>query len=256
MFYRLISWNVNGLRAVYKKGFFDWFKKENADIVCLQETKAHFEQLPQELTLVQNYNCYYSKPLKKGYSGVAVFSKEKPKSVTNALGISKFDCEGRLLRLDFDNFVLFNVYFPNGKASPERLKFKLEFYDEFLNQITQLTKTGKEIIICGDVNTAHKEIDLAHPKENSNSSGFLPIERAWMDKFINSGFIDTFRIFNQEKNMYTWWDMKSRARQRNVGWRIDYFFISDKLKNNITSAFIEPQTFGSDHCPIGIEIKF
>jgi len=253
---KLVSWNVNGLRAANKKGFLSWFRKENAEIVCLQETKAHTEQLPPELASIAEYGSYYSKPFKKGYSGVAVFTKIKPISTTTALGINKFDSEGRLLRLDFDNFVLLNVYFPNGKANAARLEFKLEFYEEFLSYAKKIANSGKRIIICGDVNTAHKEIDLAHPKENSKSSGFLPIERAWIDKLLESGFIDTFRMSNQEKNMYTWWDMKSRARERNVGWRIDYFFISENLKNNIQSAFIESETLGSDHCPIGIKIEF
>ena len=158
------------------------------------------------------------------------------------------------MRLDFENFTLLNVYFPNGKASPERLEFKLEFYEDFLSYVKKIANSKKRIVICGDVNTAHKEIDLAHPKENSKLSGFLPIERAWIDKLLESGFIDTLRMFNQEKNMYTWWDMKSHARERNIGWRIDYFFISNNLENNIKSAFIERDVFGSDHCPIGIEI--
>jgi exodeoxyribonuclease-3 len=251
---KLISWNVNGLRAIHKKGFFSWFEKENAEIVCLQETKAHAKQLPEELTQISGYNTYYSTPTKKGYSGVAVFSRNKPKSVIENLGIDKFDSEGRLLRLDFENFTLLNVYFPNGKASPERLEFKLEFYEDFLSYVKKIANSKKRIVICGDVNTAHKEIDLAHPKENSKLSGFLPIERAWIDKLLESGFIDTLRMFNQEKNMYTWWDMKSHARERNIGWRIDYFFISNNLENNIKSAFIERDVFGSDHCPIGIEI--
>ncbi len=254
--YRLLSWNVNGIRAIYKKGFLDWLKNENPDILCLQETKAHPDQLTEELKNVDEHKSYFSSAEKKGYSGVVTYSKLNPVKVQQGIGIKKFDSEGRFIITEFDEFILFNIYFPNGKASDERLKYKMEFYETFLKHCKKLLKEGKKIVVCGDVNTAHREIDLARPKENSVISGFLPQEREWIDKFLAAGFIDTFRLFNQEPEQYTWWDMVTRARERNVGWRIDYFYISENLKDNIISASIHSSVMGSDHCPIEIELKF
>jgi exodeoxyribonuclease III len=251
---RILSWNVNGIRAVYKKGFLDWFKKEKPDILCLQETKANEEQLPDELKNIEGYYSFFSSAERKGYSGVALYTKEKPKNVKKGFGIEKFDNEGRILIAEYPDFTLLNIYYPNGKAREERLRYKMDFYDAFLTYVNKLKKKGKNLIICGDVNTAHKEIDLARPKENEKVSGFLPEERAWMDKFVGHGYIDTFRIFNQEPENYTWWDMMTRARERNVGWRIDYFFVSDNFKKKVKDAFILSEIMGSDHCPIGIEI--
>src|SRR4030065_57237 len=227
---RLVSWNINGIRAAYKKGFLDWFKKENPDILCIQETKAHPDQLDDTLKNVNGYESYFSSAEKKGYSGVVTYSKLKPINVQQGIEIKKFDSEGRFIITEFDEFILFNIYFPNGKASEERLQYKMEFYETFLKHGKKLLKENKKIIVCGDVNTAHKEIDLARPKENSVISGFLPQEREWIDKFLSAGFIDTFRIFNQEPAQYTWWDMVTRARERNVGWGIDFFFIRENLK--------------------------
>ena len=251
---RILSWNVNGIRAAYKKGILDWFKKENPDILCLQETKAHPEQLTDDLLNVNGYKSYFSSAEKKGYSGVVTYTKQEPLKTTNGIGIKKFDSEGRFIITEYNNFILFNIYFPNGKASKERLQYKMDFYDTFLKHVKKLLKQNKKIIICGDVNTAHKEIDLARPKENEKISGFLPEEREWIDKFLSSGFVDTFRLFNSEPGNYTWWDMMTRARDRNVGWRIDYFFVSENLKDKIKSAFILPDVMGSDHCPVGIEL--
>lgn len=251
---RILSWNVNGIRAVYKKGFLDWFKEEKPDILCIQETKAHEEQLSDDLKNVEGYHSYFCAGERKGYSGVAVYSKEEPISVKRGFGIKEFDNEGRILILEYPDFHLFNIYFPNGKAREERLKYKMDFYDVFLDYVKKLKKKGKKVVMCGDVNTAHKEIDIARPKENEKISGFLPEERAWMDKLVENGFIDTFRMFNQEPQNYTWWDMVTRARDRNVGWRIDYFFVSDNMKSQIKNAFILSDVMGSDHCPIGIEI--
>jgi len=252
---RLLSWNVNGIRAVHKKGFLDWFKKENPDILCLQETKASEEQLVDELKNPPGYSSYFSSAEKKGYSGVAVYTKQKPEKIEKGFGINKFDSEGRVLIADYKKFVLLNVYYPNGKASPERLQYKLDFYDAFLEYAEGLRKKGKNLVICGDVNTAHKEIDLAHPKENETTSGFLPVEREWMDKFFSHGYVDTFRMFNNEPEQYTWWHVITRARERNVGWRIDYFFVNEEFRKNVKSASIMPEVMGSDHCPIGIEIS-
>jgi len=254
--YRLLSWNVNGIRAISKKGFLEWFKKENPDILCLQETKAHPEQLTDELKDVYGYKSHFSSAEKKGYSGVVTYTNEKPINIQHGIGINKFDSEGRFIITEFNDFILFNIYFPNGKASKERLQYKMDFYNAFLKHCKKLLKQGEKIVVCGDVNTAHEEIDLARPKENSNTSGFLPEERKWIDKFISAGFIDTFRMFNKEPENYTWWDMITRARERNVGWRIDYFYASENLKNNIKSASIHSAVMGSDHCPIELELKF
>ncbi|KYK29033.1 exodeoxyribonuclease III [Thermoplasmatales archaeon SG8-52-1] len=251
---RLLSWNVNGIRAADKKGLFDWFKNESADILCLQEIKALPEQLPPHLRNPPGYNIYISSAEKKGYSGVATFSKEKPTDVKKGFGIQKFDTEGRILLTDFPSFTLFNIYFPNGKKNQERLDFKLDFYDTFLAYADNLKAQGKNIVVCGDFNTAHNEIDLARPKENEKISGFLPIERAWIDTFIDHGYIDTFRYFNKEPENYSWWDFKTRARERNVGWRIDYFFTNKEFMKHVKKAFILKDVMGSDHCPIGIEI--
>lgn len=251
---RILSWNVNGLRAIYKRGFLDWFLKENLDILCIQETKATEDQIPDGVKDIKGYYTYFSSADKKGYSGVGLFTKEKPADIQRGFGIRKFDNEGRILIADYKKFLLLNIYFPNGKASKERLNYKMHFYDTFLDYVDQLKKKGEKLIICGDVNTAHTEIDLARPKENEKVSGFLPEERLWIDKFMSHGFIDTFRMLNKESGHYTWWDLKSRARERNVGWRIDYFFVSINLRRNIKSAFILSEVMGSDHCPIGMEL--
>jgi exodeoxyribonuclease III len=248
---RLISWNVNGIRAVAKKGFPEWLGKAKPDILCLQETKAWPEQVPPELEKPEGYHSYWSKPTKKGYSGVAVFSRKKPVSVSLSMGEGRFDDEGRLIMAEFDGFSLFNVYFPNGKASPERLAYKMAFYERFL-RIIQQARGKKPVIFCGDVNTAHKPIDLTHPKANEGTSGFLPVERAWIDRVIESGYIDTFRHFDPSPEKYSWWDYKTAARERNVGWRLDYFFISKELVPRLRGASILADVMGSDHCPVGI----
>ncbi|MEW5925400.1 MAG: exodeoxyribonuclease III [Candidatus Zixiibacteriota bacterium] len=252
---RLVSWNVNGIRAVYRKDGFDWFFDEKPHILCLQETKATREQYPSDLANLDGYHLYSSSAEKKGYSGVAVFSQLKPREVQYGLGIERFDSEGRTLICDYDKFLLYNIYFPNGKASKERLAYKMDFYEAFLEHAETMKRAGRNIIICGDVNTAHKAIDLAHPKENEKTSGFLPEERAWIDKLTEYGYLDTLRMFNDQPGLYTWWDVKSRARERNVGWRIDYFFISDSLKKRIKEAHIFSEIAGSDHCPVAIDIQ-
>ena len=253
---RLLSWNVNGIRAAQKKGFIDWVLKENPDVLCLQETKAHPEQLSEELLNINGYKSYFSSSIvKKGYSGVAIYTKEEPIKVEHGFGIPEFDDEGRIIVAEYKNFILINIYYPNGKAREERLKYKMDFYDAFLEHANGLVAKKKKLVICGDVNTAHKEIDLARPKENSKTSGFLPIEREWMDKFFSNGYLDTFRMFNSEPENYTWWDQVTRSRERNVGWRIDYFFVSNNFKKNVKDAFILPDVMGSDHCPVGIEIE-
>jgi exodeoxyribonuclease-3 len=250
----IYSWNVNGIRALYAKGFLDWLLKKKPDILCVQETKATEEQLPDELKEVKGYHVFFAAAERKGYSGVGQYSKLEPENVRNGFGIPRFDHEGRILISDYGKFVLFNIYFPNGKQSKERLRYKMDFYDAFLDYADTLRKKGKGIIACGDFNTAHKEIDIARPKENSKVSGFLPEERAWLDKFVDHGYVDTFRMFNQEPGQYTWWDLKTRARERNIGWRIDYFFVSEDLREKVRSSYILTEVMGSDHCPICIEL--
>jgi exodeoxyribonuclease-3 len=252
---KIISWNVNGIRAAYKKGIYDWINKENPDILCLQEIKAMQNQIPDELRDIPGYYLYINSAIKKGYSGVATFTKKKPNEITTKFDIEKFDSEGRIMITEFPSYTLFNIYFPNGKKNEERLKYKLDFYDTFLSYSDNLKKNGRNIIVCGDFNTAHKEIDLARPKQNEKNSGFLPIERQWIDKFIRHGYVDTFRQFNNNPNHYSWWDQKTRSRERNIGWRIDYFFINFELLPKLSNAFILSDIMGSDHCPIGIIIN-
>ncbi len=251
---RILSWNVNGIRAVHRKGALDWFLEERPDILCVQETKASEETIPPQLSEVEGYHTYFSAAERKGYSGIALYTKAKPASVRRGFGIERFDSEGRIVIADYEVFSLFNIYFPNGKASKERLQYKMEFYDAFLDCVDTLKGKGRNIIVCGDVNTAHREIDLARPRENETVSGFLPEERAWIDKFLSHGYVDTFRMFNEEPGNYTWWDYKTRARERNVGWRIDYFFVNDAFRENVASSYMLVDVLGSDHCPIGIDV--
>lgn len=252
---RILSWNVNGIRSVRDKGFLNWLHEESPDILCVQETKAHPEQLGPDLLEPDGYHVYWNHPERKGYSGVAIFSKEEPYRVSYDFEEIGLDIEGRILAADYVDFFLFNIYFPNGKKDDIRLRYKMAFYQAFLEYADELRDKGKKIIICGDVNTAHEAIDLSRPKENEKVSGFLPIERHWLDDFISHGYVDTFRHLNSEPNHYTWWDMKSGARARNVGWRIDYFFVTENLLSSLTDAFIMPEVTGSDHCPIGISIN-
>jgi exodeoxyribonuclease-3 len=254
---RILSWNVNGIRAAHKKGFLEWLAQESPDILCVQETKAAEEQLPRELISPDNYRSYWcSATVKKGYSGVAVYSKTEPLRITHGMGVDRFDGEGRLTRLDYPQFTLFNVYFPNGKMSSERLQFKMDFYDAFLEHVQAVRRQSPNVVFVGDVNTAHQEIDLARPKENSTVSGFLPVERQWIDSAIAAGYVDTFRALHPDAVEYSWWDLKSKARERNIGWRIDYVFVSSELFPSVKAAFIEKDVMGSDHCPVGIDLAF
>lgn len=227
-----------------------------ADVIGVQETKAHPEQLTPVLREPEGFFTSWAKADRKGYSGVATFSKEKPLQVTVGCGEKDFDAEGRVILTEFENFVHFNIYFPNGQRDETRLKFKLKFYDHILDVFEGLRRKGKKLVIAGDVNTAHKEIDIARPKENSKVSGFLPIERAWIDKLVELGYVDTLRQFRKEPAIYTWWDPITRARERNVGWRIDYHFISPNLLPHLNDAYVLPDVMGSDHCPVGLELTF
>ena len=253
---KLISWNVNGVRAWHKKGASNYFFDENPDIFCMQEIKAEADQVPEEVSKAEGYFSYFSSSkARKGYSGVAVLSKEEPILVEYGLGIDELDQEGRLLLLDFGDWVLLNCYFPNGGGGPERLAYKFRYYKAFLNKVNSLRKSGKSVVFCGDVNTAHTEIDLARPKANVGNTGFLPEERAWIDEVITAGYIDSFRLAHPgEVDRYSYWDMKTRARDRNVGWRIDYFFISEDLAELVAGADIHDQVIGSDHCPTSLSI--
>ena len=251
---KIISWNVNGIRAVYKKGFPEWFAKESPDILCLQEIKASSDQFPSELKENCDYEIFYSSALKKGYSGVATFSREKILD-TKKCEKELYDDEGRVLVHELKDFFLLNVYFPNGSRDHHRVPFKMKFCEDILQKINQLEKT-KPVIITGDFNTAHTEIDLANPKTNTKTTGFLPLEREWIDKLVQDGWIDIFRhLHPDERGAYTWWSPRPTVRERNNGWRIDYFFISPKLLKKIKRAEILPHVKGSDHCPILLEIK-
>lgn len=252
---KIISWNVNGLRAVHKKGALNWLIKESPDIFCFQETKCEESQVPEELLRLPYHYNFSSSQTRKGYSGVAVFSKVKPDKVVKDFDFEKK--EGRVLELYFGDLVFLNVYFPNGGGESHRLEYKLDFYDSFLEHIEKHRKNGKNVIFCGDVNVAHEEIDIARPKENENHVGFLPEERAWVDELIYHGYVDVFRHLHPKKVQYSWWDMKSGARARNIGWRIDYFFIGANLVGKVKKIEILNQIEGSDHCPVslGIDIK-
>jgi exodeoxyribonuclease-3 len=255
---------VNGIRANIKKGGFDWIINQKADIFCFQETKAEPSQLPAEVITPFGYVSYFDHSKgRKGYSGVAVYVKMtlKVHKVEYGFGIDELDQEGRQITLFFNDskgkphFAFINTYFPNGGGGPERLAFKLKYYDAFLSYIEKIRKAGYSIVFTGDVNTAHTEIDLARPKENVENTGFLPIERAWMDKVVAAKYVDTYRHLNPGKTgAYTYWDMKTFARERNVGWRIDYFFVSENLTEKIKKAEIYSNVLGSDHCPLSLDI--
>lgn len=250
---RLESFNVNGIRAVEKKGFINWVAESNPAILCLQETKAHTEQLSEKLLTIDGYTSYFNSGERKGYSGVAVYSKIKPDDViTEFPGI--LDLEGRTIRVDYPWFTLMNCYFPNGKQGSERLKYKMDYYAAFRDYCAELRNEGKEVLVCGDVNTAHKAIDLARPKENEKISGFLPEEREWITEFLSDGYLDTLRVFDRRPAQYSWWDMKTRARERNVGWRIDYWLASTGLTRNLRGAYIKTEVAMSDHSPVGLRL--
>ncbi|MGM0365424.1 MAG: exodeoxyribonuclease III [Actinomycetota bacterium] len=252
----IASWNVNGLRSAYRKGLLNFIADFSFDILCLQEIKAKPEQLPTKLVSPNGYYPYFFPAQRPGYSGVAVYTRKKPQKYGNGFGIPAFDREGRVLWLDFGRFILFNTYMPNGGRSQQRLDYKLEFYNLFLGYLKNLLGMGKKIILAGDINTAHKAIDLARPRQNKNNTGFLPREREWIDELILSGFVDTFRMFERGGGHYTWWDYKTRARERNVGWRLDYFFCSRNMKGNIKGSHMLPQVNGSDHCPVVLKLWF
>ncbi len=248
---KLISWNVNGIRAVIKNGFVDFVKKAKPEVLCVQETKAHPEQVSLELP---GYHQYWNAAERKGYAGTAIFTKVEPVSVRNDLGIAEHDSEGRVITLEFADFHLVNVYTPNSKRDLSRLDYRMQWDKDFLAYMKKLEKK-KPVIFCGDLNVAHQEIDLTNPKANVGNHGFTPQEREGFGNFIKAGFVDTFREFNKDGGHYTWWAVFSNARKRNVGWRIDYFVISSALRPRLKKAFILPEVMGSDHCPVGIVVE-
>jgi len=253
---KVLSYNVNGIRAAIKKGFLDWLQAANPDVICIQETKAQKEQLDLQLFEDIGYRYHYwFSAQKKGYSGVAVLSKIEPKNIVYGTGIESMDFEGRNLRLDFDEISIMSLYLPSG-TNDARLDFKLNYMAEFQDYVNDLKKELPKLLICGDYNICHEAIDIHNPKQNKNTSGFLPVERKWIDDFINNGFIDTFRFLNKEPHNYSWWSYRANSRNNNKGWRIDYCMASDPLKENINRAFILPEAKHSDHCPIGVELTF
>jgi exodeoxyribonuclease III len=251
---KITIWNVNGIRAAMRKGFTNWANLHQADVLCLQEVKAQMEQVPNHDRDLPGYDMFWNSGKKPGYSGVVTYTKIPPIKVTYGLGEDRFDDEGRVVLTVFENFHLFNIYFPNGQRGQERVDFKLEFYDLLLSHCDQLHKEGKAVILGGDFNTAHAEIDLANPKENSNTSGFLPEERAKIDLYLEHGFQDIYRLLYPEKVEYTWWTYRFAARRRNIGWRIDYFLVSESLVGSIKSVSVQGELEGSDHCPVTMEI--
>lgn len=252
----IVSWNVNGLRAVWKKGFLDWLSRTEPDLCGIQETKISEDQLNDEMRLAGGYQGFSSCAEKRGYSGVLTLTRIPPVSVKTNFAMPVFDREGRIVCCEYARLRIYNVYFPNGKSREERLEYKMQFYDWFLDIILADRKSGYSVVVIGDVNTAHQRVDLARPDENEDVSGFLPQERAWLDKLFQSGFLDSFRVLSPDvTNIYTWWSHRSGARERNVGWRIDYGIISEDLRPYLKEAGIYPQIFGSDHCPISLRLE-
>lgn len=249
---KLISWNVNGIRACLTKGFSDFFKEIDADIFCIQETKCQPEQVELEF---DGYTSYWNSAEKKGYSGTAIFTKIKPINVIYGIGIEEHDKEGRVITLEFDNFYMVNIYTPNSKRGLERLDYRQIWEDEIRKYLLKLNE-NKPVIMCGDLNVAHKEIDLKNPKTNRHNAGFTDEERNKMSQLLDAGFTDSFRfLYPDKENAYSWWSYMGRAREKNVGWRIDYFIVSKDVENKIDEAQIYPEIFGSDHCPVGLKIK-
>jgi exodeoxyribonuclease-3 len=253
---RIVSWNVNGIRSLHRDGYLEPFlRATKPDVFCFQEIKANPDQLPEELLSVGDYSSFFRPcSVKKGYSGVALYSRIEPLSVVYGMGIPEFDDEGRLIGAEYEDFWLISAYFPNGGQGPHRIEYKLRYYESFLRFIEALRAT-KPVVFCGDVNTAHSPIDLARPNENAKTTGFLPEERAWIDRVLEQGYVDIYRHFNPATSgAYTYWDQITRARDRNVGWRIDYFFVSKEFSQHIKRADIHSEVLGSDHCPISITI--
>ncbi|MFT5914551.1 MAG: exodeoxyribonuclease-3 [Flammeovirgaceae bacterium] len=253
---KIITYNVNGIRAALKKDFLGWIESENPAIFCLQEVKAMENQVPElEIFKEMGYEIYWNPAEKKGYSGVATFTKIKPISVTKGIGLEKYDSEGRVLKLTFENFTLINSYFPSGSSGDLRQAFKMNYLADFQKYIDELKKTEPNLVICGDVNIVHLDMDIHNPTKQKNTSGFLPEEREWVSHFLKKGFVDTFRHFSQEPDNYSWWSYRANARNNNKGWRIDYFFATESLQEKLTDCKILPDVKHSDHCPVRLEME-
>jgi exodeoxyribonuclease III len=253
---KIITYNVNGIRSALSKGWISWLKACDPDIVCLQEIKAHPEQLDLQIFEQAGYYHYWYPAIKKGYSGVAILSKKKPDNIEYGCGIEKYDHEGRVLRADYGDVSIMSVYMPSGSSGDERQEFKMKWLGDFENYIADLKKQKQNLVIAGDYNICHRAIDIHDPIRNARSSGFLPEEREWIDSFMKSGFVDTFRHFNKDPHQYTWWSFRTNARARNLGWRIDYLLVSDALQKQIKRAVILPEAVHSDHCPALLELDF
>jgi exodeoxyribonuclease-3 len=254
---KLVSWNVNGIRAVAKKDeFWSWFDNTDADIINFQEVRATGDDIPKKLADVDGYESHFNEAEKKGYSGVGTYSKIKPVSVSRGLGIEELDSEGRVLKIEYEDFLLYNIYFPNSGMNAKRLDFKVDFCDALLDELKELKGQGKNLVITGDYNIAHHPIDVYNPKNCEGKSGYLPEERAWLDQLEEAGFIDTFRLFDEGEDNFTWWSYRTRARERNAGWRLDYFYVNEEIKDKVKSASILSDIYGSDHCPVTLELDF
>ncbi len=252
---KILSWNVNGLRSCASKGFLSWFKKQAADIVCLQEIKVKPEQLPPDLLNPNKYNSFWYPAQKPGYSGVAIISKQEPESVKLGLGVDEFDCEGRVITAEFKDLIVINSYFPNSQRDHSRLPFKLRFCTEFARHAASQRRRGKTLLMCADWNIAPSEIDLKNPKSNRKNAGFLPEERAWMKNFLDSGYIDAFRYFTKDPEHYTWWSYRPGIREKNIGWRLDYFLSANSDVDRLISSNHQTRVYGSDHCPVSLTVK-
>tara|TARA_B100000902_G_scaffold380389_1_gene415737 strand:- start:8826 stop:9590 length:765 start_codon:yes stop_codon:yes gene_type:complete len=253
---KLITYNVNGIRAALRKGFADWLKDLNPDIVCLQEIKANPDQFEENVFTELGYKCFWNPAKKKGYSGVAILSKKEPNNVEYGCGIEEIDEEGRIIRADYEQFSVISAYFPSGSSGAFRQDFKMKFLNYFQDYINKLKISLPDLIISGDYNICHRDIDIHNPKRNKNTSGFLPEEREWVSKFLNSGFIDSYRYLNLDPNNYSWWSYRANSRPKNLGWRIDYNMISNRLLANLSSSSILNKAYHSDHCPVYLELRF
>ncbi|NOY97685.1 MAG: exodeoxyribonuclease III [Chloroflexi bacterium] len=251
---KIVTWNVNGLRAALRKGILDWVLDESPDILCLQETRVRPDQLKEEQRNIPGYQIVWNPAERAGYSGVATWTREAPQEIEVGMGAPRFDVEGRVIRTRHPGFFLYNIYFPNGQRGHERVEYKLDFYAHLLDTCDALHAAGESVIITGDFNTAHREIDLRNPKENANTSGFLPEERAWIDRYLEHGFVEVYRHLYPDREQYTWWTYRFNARQRNVGWRIDYFLVSESLLPRVQDVIIHDDVLGSDHCPVALLI--
>lgn len=254
---KLVSWNVNGIRAVSKKEeFWNWFENTEADIINFQEVRAELKQIPKKLLKVENFTHHFNEAEKKGYSGVGTFSKIDACGIKKGLGIEELDKEGRVLQIEYPDFTLFNIYFPNSGMEAKRLDYKVDFCDALLDIVVDLKNNGKNVVITGDYNIAHHPIDVYNPANCEGKSGYLPEERDWLDRLEEAGFIDTFRLFDEGENNFTWWSYRTKARERNAGWRLDYFYVNEEIKDKVKSATILNRVYGSDHCPVTLELDF